>query len=183
MDEVSDEKGMEINDESPYDPITMADRKHRVIRDMFIISYSKSTYKKIQMIMVCHLEINVNRNLNVFTDNRGVLAHYIPPMILSHMNWDYNKHFQVEFGASVQAPQVNHPNNTTHIRTPDRIYLCHAPNLQGGHQIMDRRIGRLIIRSKVVDITITDVVINAVEKWWSSRDLIHSKIIIKKRKE
>ena len=47
------------------------------------------------------------------------------------------------------------------------------PNFQGGNQIMDLRAGQLIKRSEVVEIHITDVVIYSVEKWWSSRDLIH----------
>ena len=50
-------------------------------------------------------------------------------MIMSQMNWGYNKHFQFEFGDYGQASQVNDPNNTNRTRTLDGIYLCPAPNL------------------------------------------------------
>ena len=45
----------------------------------------------------------------------------------------------------------------------DGIYLCPAPNFQGGHKIMDLHMGQFITRPKVVQITIIDVVINDVE--------------------
>ena len=49
-------------------------------------------------------------------------------------------------------------------RTFDGIYLCPAPNFQGGHQIMDLRTEKFITRPKLVDIPITYTVINAVGK-------------------
>ena len=38
---------------------------------------------------------------------------------------------------------------------------------------MDLRMGKLITRPKLVEITITHVVIKAVEKWLKSKDLSH----------
>ena len=86
-------------------------------------------------------------------------------MILSQKNWDYNKHLQVEFSSYVQASQVNDPKNATHPRTLDGMYLCPAPNFQSGNQIMNLWMVKLITRPKLFEITITDIVINAVEKW------------------
>ena len=83
-------------------------------------------------------------------------------MIMSHMNWDYNKYYQVEFGAYVQESQFNYPNNTNFPRTLDGIYLCPVPNLQGGHHITYLRTGQLITIPKESNISITYVVINAV---------------------
>ena len=97
-------------------------------------------------------------------------AYYRPHIILSQRNLDYNKHFKVEFGAYVQASQVNDPKNTNLPRILDGIYLCPAPNFQFGHQIMDLRTGQLITGPRVVKIPITDVVINSIKK---IQDLIH----------
>ena len=94
-------------------------------------------------------------------------------MILSDRNWDYNKHFQVEFGVYVQASQVNNPTNTNFPKKTDVIYLCPAPNFKGEHQIMDLRTVQLIDIPKVFKIYITGVVINASEKRRRSRYLIH----------
>ena len=58
-------------------------------------------------------------------------------MILSHKNWYNNKHLQVEFGAYVHESQVNNQTNTNCLKTLDEIYLCFAPNFQGGHHIMN----------------------------------------------
>ena len=58
---------------------------------------------------------------------------------------------------------MNYPNNKNRRRTLDGIYLFPVPNLQGGHQIMNLWTGQMIIRTKVVDISVTDVVINSIE--------------------
>ena len=74
--------------------------------------------------MICHLATNGTQNLDFFPTKEVVSSHYIQHMILSQSNLEYNKHFQVEFGAYVQASQVNDPNNTNNHRTLDGIYLC-----------------------------------------------------------
>ena len=76
-------------------------------------------------------------------------------MILSQRNWDYNKNFQVELCANVQASQVNVPTNKKPPRTLDVINLFPATNFQGGHQIMDLQTEQLIARPKVIEINIT----------------------------
>ena len=82
------------------------------------------------------------------------------------------KYFQVELCAYVQASQVNVPTNKNCTRTLDGIYLFPAPNMKGGNHIMDLRTGQLIKILKAVEITIKYFVINTVEKWRRSRDLI-----------
>ena len=74
--------------------------------------------------MIRHLAMNGTQILVLFPTKEVVLSHYIQHMILSQSNLEYNKHFQVEFGAYVQASQVNDPNNTNNHRTLDGIYLC-----------------------------------------------------------
>ena len=61
--------------------------------------------------MIHHLTMNVTRNLDLFPSKGGVLDKYSSYMIMSQRNWNYNKK-QVEFGAYVQASQVNDPKNT-----------------------------------------------------------------------
>ncbi|MGC8538238.1 MAG: hypothetical protein ACP5MZ_04665, partial [Candidatus Micrarchaeia archaeon] len=47
--------------------------------------------------------------------------------------------------------------------TIDAIYLRPVDNIQGGHELMDLNSGRLITRPRVVEIPITNLVIEAVE--------------------
>ena len=114
--------------------------------------------------MICNVAMNVMQNLNLFLAKGGVPSHYIPHIILSHRNWDYSIHCQVGLCVYVYASQVNYPKNTNFLRTLDGTYLCPAPNLQGWHQNMNLRMGKLITRPKAVEITITTVVTNPVEK-------------------
>ena len=53
------------------------------------------------------------------------------------------------------------------------MYFFPANNLQGGNQIIDLQMGKLLTIAKVVEIYITYVVINVVEKWRKSMYLIH----------
>ena len=113
--------------------------------------------------MIHHLAINTTWCLNVFPSKGGVSGNHIPPMILSQSHCYYNKHFQVEFIAYVQASQFNDKKKKNRPRTLDGIYLLPAPSLQGGNQIMDIRLGQYITRTKLFDIPITYFVINFVE--------------------
>ena len=79
--------------------------------------------------MIRHLAMNVTQDLGLFPAKGGVSDNYIPHMILSQKNWDYEKHCQVEFGAYVQASKINYPNNTNIPSTLDGVYLCPAPSL------------------------------------------------------
>ena len=82
----------------------------------------------------------------------------------------------------VQTKKVNDQKNTNCPRKIGGIYVSPAPNVQGGHQIMDLCKRKLITRKKLVEIPITDVVINAVEKCLRIRDLSHYNFTVKKER-
>jgi hypothetical protein len=84
-------------------------------------------------------------------------------MLLSQSNLDYKKHFQVSFGAYVQANNDDIPTNTMASRTRDGIYLRARPGNVRGHEVMDLNSGMLITCRKVTEIPMTDTVIKAVE--------------------
>lgn len=56
------------------------------------------------------------------------------------------------------------------------------PNLQGGHQAMDMRMGKLNTRPKLVEILITDIVINSVQKMVKDQGFKLLKIYTQKKK-
>ena len=58
---------------------------------------------------------------------------------------------------------MNYPSNTNKPSTIDAIYLRPTKTIQGGHEVLDLRISRVITRQKVTAIPITDLIIQKVE--------------------
>ena len=109
------------------------------------------------------LAMTETSKLNYFPVKGGVSKHYSPRMILMGEHLNYEKHFQVPFGAYVQACNEPSPTNSQLPRTLDAIYLRPLNNIQGGHEVMDLNTGKVITRRKVTEIPITRLVIKAVE--------------------
>ena len=114
--------------------------------------------------MIQHLPMISTTKLNIFPYKGGILVYYDNQIILNQINWDYEKHFQYEFGSYVQENQVNKPTNTNLARTMEAIYIRPTTNLQGVHKLMDICTSRLITRPKVYPCVITKIVIKSVEK-------------------
>jgi hypothetical protein len=92
-------------------------------------------------------------------------------MIMSQQNLDYTKHCAFSFGTYVQAHTEPSPSNTQEPRTLDAIYLRPAGNLQGGHQLMDLRTGRMLSLRKITPLPITQSVIDTVNAMAKSQDM------------
>ena len=84
-------------------------------------------------------------------------------MIMTRRSLDYQKNFQVEFGAYVQANNEPQPLNALAPCMINCIYLHPMNNIQEGHELMDLRTGHLITHHKVIPIPITQSVIDIVE--------------------
>ena len=76
--------------------------------------------------MVC------TKQLKYFPNKVGVSKYLIPYVIISVCNLDFNKHFQIPYGAYVQVAKETNPTNTNTLRTLDAIYLQPLDNKQGG---------------------------------------------------
>ena len=101
MDEVHNEMGIDMNYENLYKNVHESESNNRVIKDRFRVAYYRYPYVKISRIMIHNLAINAKPNKKVFSTKGGLLAHYIPQMILTQRSWKYNKQLQVAFGAIV----------------------------------------------------------------------------------
>ena len=109
--------------------------------------------------------------LNFFPAKGGISTYYSPWMIMDQTNLDYTKHCTTPFGAYVQANHESNPHNTNMLRTQDGIYLHPNNNFQGGHEVMDLNSGRVITCCKVTKFPVTDVVIKALQRWHTIKDL------------
>ena len=85
-------------------------------------------------------------------------------MLITKRDLDFNKNFQVPFGAFVQAKQENYPTNNNAPLTIDVIYLCPMSNKQGGHELMNLATGQVSAQNRVWEHPVTYLAIKAVEK-------------------
>lgn len=164
MEELETKLDVEINFASPGDHVPEAERNNRVIQERFRILMARLPFKVIPNVMIRAFLMDVTKSLNLFPAKGGISEYYSPDMILSRRNLDYNKYCTIERGAYVQASTDNNPTNTTMPRTIDAIYLRPAPNLQGGHELMDLQSGLKITRPKVTQCAMTNTVIRRVEE-------------------
>jgi hypothetical protein len=70
----------------------------------------------------------------------------------------------VPFGAYVQANHEMNQTNSNAAQTIDAIYLRPALNMQGGLELYDLILNRVITQARVSQIPVTDVVIKAIKK-------------------
>mgnify|MGYP003507073779 CR=1 FL=1 len=121
------------------------------------------TFRKLPKTKIKYLTMVQVNHLNLFPAKGGVSKYYSPRMILTERNLEYEKHCKVPFGAYVQATHETNATNSIAARTLDCIYLRANNNIQGGHEVMDLNTGRVITRSRVKMLPMTEVVIKAVE--------------------
>ena len=112
--------------------------------------------------MIERLVTKQTQTRNAYPVKGGVSPYYSPNVIIAGVEWDYNKHCRIPFGAYVQALQENDPSNTLLPRTIDAIYLGPLMNGQG-HEVMNLHTGRVCTRRKVTEIPVTPSVIKLVE--------------------
>ena len=72
--------------------------------------------------------------------------------------------------------------NTNRPRTIDEIYLRPERNMQGVHELMDFQTFRVIVRSRVTEIPVTELIIKSVEQMAVDQGINALKFYNRKRK-
>jgi hypothetical protein len=163
MDKVSDKLGIDMNYATASEHVSDAEQNNRTIQDRITATYHNLPYSVVPKIMLRYLAIISTDCLNYLPAKGGISPYYSPHVILTQRPLDLQKHCKFPFGPYVQANNEPNPTNTNAPRTIDCIYLRPFPNLQGGHDVMDLRSGRVITRRNLKDLPVTDLVIQAVE--------------------
>ena len=163
MNPVQDGMDIQMNYTNTSDHVPEAERNNRTIKERVRATFHRLPYKMLPRILIRYLAMTETSKLNYFPVKGGVSKYYSPRMILMGEHLNYTKHFQVPFGAYVQASNEPTPTNSQLPRTLDGIYLRPVTNIQGGHEILDLNTGKVITRRKVTEIPITKLVIQAVE--------------------
>ena len=164
MDRVSDGMDVTMNYANPGDHVPEIERNNRLLKERIRIAYHRLPYSKLPRAMVETLAMVVAFQLNIFPAKNGISKYYSPYMLVHKRNLDFKKHFQYEFGAYVQAGEVPNKTNRLDSRSVAGIYLRPTTNFQGGHEIFALNSGRVIVRTKITVLPITDHVIEEVNR-------------------
>jgi hypothetical protein len=164
MEKVKDDLGVSINFTNALDHVPEAERNNRTIKERVRAAYHRLPYKALPRTLIWYLVTTQASQLNLFTAKGGISPYYSPRTILGLPVLDSDKHCTVPFGAYIQANHETNQTNSNAARTIDAIYLCPAINMQGGHELYDLNLNRVITRARVTQIPVTDVVIKAIER-------------------
>jgi hypothetical protein len=131
MNKVEDNLEIEMNYASKGEQVPEAEPNNCTIGERVRATYHNFPYKAIPRIMLKYLAMVPTHQLNLFPAKGSVSAYLSPYTVMTGMNLDYNKHYQVPFGTYVQANQENDPTNTQAPRKINTIYLHPMTNKQG----------------------------------------------------
>ena len=146
---------------NPEDHVGEAERNNRTIKERCRIIYHKLPYDQLPKSLLIQLVYTVVAQLNYMPAQHGVSSHLSPRTIIHQENISYKTHGKFTFGQSVQAYSAIKPINTLAPRTLDCIYIKPASNWQHGHILWHIATNRIISRSQIYVIPISDNVINA----------------------
>jgi hypothetical protein len=163
MNPVSDELDVEMNYTNTDDHVPEAERNNRVLKERVRALANSLPFKKMPKVMIRKAVQHSARQLNLFPAKGGVSKYLSPYTIMHGKSVDYDKELKVPFGAYVQATKEAKPYNTPETRTIAAICLGPTNNKQGGYDLMAVTTGRLITRARVIELPMTDLIIEAVE--------------------
>jgi hypothetical protein len=172
MEKVKGDLGVRMNFTNALDHVPEAERNNRTIKERVRAAYHRLPYKAYHRLpykalpktLILYLVTTQASQLNLFPAKGGILPYYSPRTIPGLPVLDYEKHYAVPFGAYVQANHETNQTNSNAARTLDTLYLGPAINMQGGHELYDLNLNRVITRARVTLILVKDVVIKAIEQ-------------------
>ena len=181
FDEVSDELNVEMNYTSASEHVPEAERNNRTIGKRIRAAYHTLPYSNLPSTMVKYLAMICTQQLNYFPVKGGVSKYYSPYVIMNGKDLDYNKHCAYDFGSYVQAYNETTPKNSNLPRTLDAIYLRSLSNEQGGHELYDLNSNRVITRTTVTVIPVTQVIIDTINSIGKSHGITSLKFSNRKK--
>ena len=164
MNPVKDDMGITMDYCAAKQHVPEAERNNRVIKERTRVGYHRLPYKNTPKVMIEVLVLDSTGKLNMFPAKGGISTYYSPHAIITKEVLNYKKHFEVPFGAYVQATYVPKTTNTMVERTKDGIYLQALHNNRGGHLCLSLTTKRTFTCAQVKSIPLTDTATQAVEQ-------------------
>ena len=160
MDPVRDQLDVEMEYAAPQAHVPRAERNNRTIKERIRATFHRLPYNALPRPLMKALVSESARKLNFFPAKHGISSHYSPRQIVHRQTLDANHHCRFALGAYVQAHDEPDPSNTQAPRTLDAIYM--RP-IQNGHEILNLKTEKVIVRRALTEFPITPTVIAAVE--------------------
>jgi hypothetical protein len=164
MDKVKDNLGLRMNFMNTLDHVPEAERNNRIIKERVLVAYHRLPYKALPRQLLWYLVQTQASQLNLFPAKGRKSPDYRPRTILGLPALDYAKNCAVPFGAYVQANHETNQTSSNASRTLDAIYLRPVNSMQGGHELYKLNSERAIMRARVTQIRVTDMVIKAIKQ-------------------
>jgi hypothetical protein len=130
-----------MNFTNALDHVPEAERDNRTIKERVQAAYHQLLYKALPRQMIRYLATMQEGQLYLFPTKGGISPYYSPRTILGLPILDYEKQCAVPYHETNQT-------NSNAARTIDAIYLCPVINMQGGHELLDLKSGRVITHAR-----------------------------------
>jgi hypothetical protein len=164
MDKISDDLNVEMNYTTTGEHVPEAERNNRTLKErMHSTVHHRLPFNAMPKEMLGALVVLACQQLNFFPAKTGVSSYKNSPFaIMTGKNLDYNQ-FKVPFGQSVQASDEPLPYNIMEPRTLDCIVLGPSENIQTGWKLLNLATGKVITRTRVTVVPITNAAIARVD--------------------
>jgi hypothetical protein len=164
MEDVADDLNVTMNYAATGEHVPEAERNNRTIKDRVRTMYHQLPYKRIPKIMIKRMVLRATKMLNLLPAKGGISSYLSPYTIVTRRVVDYDRELATSFGAYVQANQDNTPTNTNLPRTLDCLFMGPTSGKQLGFELLNLATGQIIVRPKIRELPVTDMIIDAVEQ-------------------
>ena len=156
--------GIILNTTSANEHVPKIERQIRVIKERVRATRHTLPFTMIPLTMLIELIYSSILWINAFPPKGGVSSSLSPRNIMTGIQFDYNKHCQLQFGDYVQAHQEPSPTNTQASRTVGATCLGPTGNIQGSYKFMNLRTGKRVTRRRWTKLPMPQEVIDRVNQ-------------------
>jgi hypothetical protein len=141
-------RGIVLNTTSANEHVPKIERQIRVIKERVRATRHTLPFKVLPLIMLIELVYSSIPWINAFPPKGGASTNLGPRNIMTGIQFDNNKHCQLQFGSYAQAHQEPDPTNAQAARTVGAICLGPTGNMQGSYKFLNLRTGKRITRRR-----------------------------------
>jgi hypothetical protein len=139
------------------------ERQIRVLKERARAVGITLPFKVIQGPMIIEMFANLVLWINMFPPSRGVSNTFSPRTIMTETALDFNKHYQIPFGAYAEVHVDRDTTNTMSERTKPAICLGPTANFQVSYKLLSLRTGKRITQKQFKEFPMSDSIIKRVE--------------------
>jgi hypothetical protein len=139
------------------------ERSIRTIKERLRAGVHGLPYRRLPVVMICHMVSDVARCLNQFPGPNGISRTLSPATLVTGCCRPNFNSMRIEFGAYAQVFDDHEPTNTPEARSMGAIALTPTGNSQGAYHFLSLATGARISRHRWTELPIPDTAIARVE--------------------